>query len=62
MTPFVERLLRRLAKTEINGAREELFGPVDSARGQKFLCADHAEGIALLGPDEVLPAFATRER
>src|SRR2546423_270125 len=43
--PFGERLLRRLAEAEIEGAGEELLRAIDTSGGLEFFGADDAEGF-----------------
>ena len=62
MAPLLQRLVGRARESEIDGAREELLGAVDLPRGQQFLRANHAELRALFGADQVLAAFAARQR
>ena len=59
---FSKRFLRSLGEAEVDRAREELFGAVDPAGSQQLLRADHAQRIALLGANQILAAFAARER
>ena len=60
--PFLQRFVGGFRKAEIDGAREVLLGTVDAMLGQQFLRADHAELVALLRADQVLAAFAARQR
>ena len=62
VSPFLQRLVGGARESEIDGAREELLGAVDLPRGQQFLRADDAELRALFGADQVLAAFAARQR
>ena len=62
MAPFLERLGGGFRKPEIDGPREELLGAIDAARRQQFLRADDAHRVALLGAEQVLAAFAARQR
>ena len=59
---FLQRLVGGARESEIDGAGEELLGAVDLPRGQQFLRADDAELRALFGADQVLAAFAARQR
>src|SRR2546427_10497387 len=60
--PEAERLVHRLRKTEIVGPREELARAVELTGGEQLLGADNAELGAELGTDQVLAAFAARQR
>ena len=60
--PLRERFLRVLAEAVVVGACEVLPGPVDAARRQQLLGADHPEPLAQLIPDDILPAVTARER
>ena len=60
--PFGERLFGRFGKPEVDGAREELFRAIDPPGRQQFLRADQPQQIALLGTNQVLPAFAAGQR
>ena len=62
VSPLLQRLVGRARESEIDGAREELLGAVDLPRRQQFLRANHAELRALFGADQVLAAFAARQR
>ena len=62
VAPFLQGLLGGAREAEIDGAREELLGAVDLPRRQQFLRADDAELRALLAADQVLAAFAARQR
>ena len=60
--PDGQRLLRTFGKSEVEGAREELFAAVGAPRGQQLLRADDAEQLAFLVAEEVLSAVAARHR
>ena len=62
MPPFLQRLVGGARESEIDRAGEELLGAIDLARRQQFLRADDAELCALFGADQVLAAFAARQR
>ena len=59
---FCKRLVGGAGESEIDGAGEELLGAIDLPRGQQFLRADDAELRTLFGADQVLAAFAARQR
>src|SRR2546429_690403 len=61
-TPFCKRFLGGFAEPEINCTRKILLRAIDSPCRQKFLRADHAQRVALLRTNQILPALATRER
>jgi hypothetical protein len=54
-------LLRVLGKAEVEGAGEVLPAAVDAPRGEELLGADHAQPLAELVADQVLPAVAAGE-
>ena len=56
--PLVERLFAAERVAEVDGAGEELLGPVQAVRGQRFFGPQHGQGVEQLGADLVLPAFA----
>src|SRR5262249_24796502 len=58
--PDGQRLFGVFRIAEVDGAREVLFAAVDAPRGEQLLRADHAEELALLVADEVLPTVAAR--
>ena len=60
VAPELEGLLRVLGESEIQRAREALFGAVRAARGQQLLRADHAERRTQLLADQVLAAITAR--
>ena len=60
--PLLETFLGRFGEAEIDGAREELLRAVDAPGRQQLLGADDAELVALFGADQILPAFAARQR
>jgi hypothetical protein len=60
--PFLETFLGRFGESEIDGAREELFRAVDTPGREQLLGTNDAELVALFGADEVLTAFASRQR
>ena len=60
--PLGEGLFGGLGVAEVERAAEVLPRPVDGSGGQKFAGADDAEAFAEFRPDEVLAAFAPRER
>ena len=62
MPPFRKGFPRRLRKAEVDSPCEELFGSINPSRRQQFLGANHAQQFALLGSNQVLPAFPARER
>jgi hypothetical protein len=61
-SPFLERLFEAERETEIDGAREVLFGAVEAVHGGKLLGAQHAERFEDLRPDLVLPAVSACRR
>src|SRR5262245_38541098 len=58
--PLLERCLRAEVKSEVQRAREILFGPVETVNGGEFLGAQNAQGFEELRADLVLAAIATR--
>ena len=60
--PLAEGLGERPGVTEIEGAGEELPRTVDAARRQQLLRAENSQRLAEIGSDQVLPAFAARQR
>jgi len=60
--PLRQRFVGCLRKTEVDRAGKELLRAVDASRCEKFLGADDAHLITLLGSDEVLSAFTACER
>src|SRR6185503_9276498 len=60
--PFLKGLVGSFGKAKIDGAREILFGAVDSSGTEELLAADDSQLVALLGTDQVLAAFAAGER
>ena len=62
MAPFLETLLRRFGEAEIDGAGEELLSAINAPGRQQLLGANDAELVSLLGADEILTAFTSRQR
>ena len=60
VSPDLQRFIGTLRVAEVDGAREELFAPVDAPRGQQLLCADDAEELALFIAEKILAAVAPR--
>ena len=60
--PLCPGVVDGLGVAEVVGPREELAGAIDPPRGQQLFGAQHAEAVAELGADEVLPALAPIER
>src|SRR6201987_375480 len=60
--PDFSRLLRRVHVSRIHGAAEELAHAVMFIGGEKFVGANDAELVALLGADRILSALATGDR
>ena len=60
--PDAQRLLGVLRVAEILRASEVLPPAVQPARREQLLRARHAERLAELGPEQVLPAVAAGER
>src|SRR5437868_2122990 len=60
--PDAQRFGGALRKTKIDGAGKELLGMIEASSGEKLLSADDAKALAQLGPDQVLPAVAARDR
>ena len=56
--PRLERLLAAERVAEVDGAGEELLGPVETVRGLQLLGPQHRQGLEELGADLVLPAVA----
>ena len=56
--PLLERLLAAERVAEVDGAGEELLGPVEAVRGLQLLAPQHRQGVEELGADLVLPAVA----
>src|SRR5208282_471816 len=62
VTPFVERFLRSLGESKIDGTREELLRAVYSPRRQQLLGADYSECVPLLRTDQILATLAASQR
>jgi hypothetical protein len=60
--PPLERLLGRAREAEVVGAREVLARPVQPPRRAELLRAHQPQADAQIRPDEILAAFAARER
>ena len=56
--PRLERLLAAERIAEVDGAGEELLGPVEAVRGLQLLAPQHRQGVEELGADLVLAAVA----
>src|ERR1019366_6961969 len=61
-SPLGESLFRRFRISEVDRAREILFRAVDPPGRQQFVRTNQPQQIALLRTNQVLPAFAARER
>ncbi len=60
--PLLEGLFGSFGESEVDGAGKELLGSVNAPGSQQLLGPDDAQCVALLGADQILPAFAAGER
>ena len=62
VAPFVEGALEVFRVAKVDGAGEELLRAIETAGGEKFLCADNPQLRPELRPQQILSAIAARNR